>query len=102
MRRIFGVRVAGCKVGSAAEPGGVPFLQIAKVCVNGGNHRIARVEHQRHTGRKKPRAGAQRNFGREFFGKVSVYGREIHPRFFEDLSFFEDTGASAATSFPCP
>src|SRR5437870_13408010 len=69
MRCVLRVGVVGREVGSSTEPRGIALFQVSKIRMDGGNHRTARMKHERNTRRKKRRAGATRNFGGEFFGK---------------------------------
>src|SRR6185295_10237750 len=103
MRSVFGIGITRRKIRSSAEPLSVALLQVSKVGMDRGNHRVSRMEHQRHTCRKKIGAATEWYFRGKFFRQGSVNRGKIHAGLFKHGAFFQNarSAAPAALTRPC-
>ena len=107
MLRIVVEKVIGGEVCAAAEPAvdhsalGVGDLEVAKVRVGGGDHRVFWVDDQRNACGVE---GACRiwDAAAKYFGQITVYCADIYAGFFEGLAAAKNAGPTSATvgAFP--
>ena len=95
--------VVGGEVGTAAKPPHRPRLEVAVVEVNGGDVRVARVQHHRSAGGKPAVAlglwPLAEDRGRQF---AALHLGEVHPALFEDSPALHHPRAAAAPLRPHP